>query len=112
MVVRCCDRARSFFERAKAILWAADDPLTGDQGSCILALEENPEFIRYALLPDTYWTPVRSGAHWQPGNPLTPPRDIVLHHANKTIGNANKIAQLSTVERLVQDSCIWTHFES
>lgn len=112
MVVRCCERARSFFERARAILWAANDPLTGDQGSCIQALEENPEFIRYALLPDTYWAPVRSGVHWQPGNPLAPPRDIVLHHANKTIGNANKIAQLSTVERLVQDSRVLTHFES
>ena len=81
----------------------ADDPLTGEQRSCISALEENPERIRYALLPDSYWTPARTGVDWQPGNPLTPPQDIILHHANKTKGIANKIAQLSTVERLVRD---------
>lgn len=102
MIVRCCDRARSFFARAKAILLEANDPLTGEQRSCISALEENPESIRYALLPDTYWTPVRTGVDWQPGNPLTPPRDVILHHANKTTGIANKMAQLSAVERLVE----------
>jgi len=101
MIIRCCERARSFFTRARTILLEADHPLTGDQGSCIAALEEDPERIRYALLPDTYWTPDRASRHWQPGQPLAPPAGIVLHHANKTIGVANKIAQLNEAERLV-----------
>lgn len=100
MVIRCCPRARAFFERAYAVLLAADHPRTGDQYACIHTLEEGATRIRYALLPDRYWTPVHRGAPWQPFDPLAPPADVILHHANKTIGVPNKIAQLRAGERL------------
>jgi hypothetical protein len=110
MVIRCGVPASAFFERAHALLVEADDPLVGDQAACIRALVENPAAIRYDLLPSTYWVPdrpsIRTPKRWQPGSPLDPPRDIVLHHANYTDGTEVKLAQLGEVEcRLLAAPC-------
>jgi hypothetical protein len=105
MVVRASERTRAFFQRAHAILRAADRPNLGDQKACIEALREQPDRIRFALLPPTYWVPyTEDGVHWKPGEPLDPPEHIVLHHANWTIGVANKLAQLEAVERQLAPS--------
>ena len=38
---------------------------------------------------------------WEPGCELNIPQDIVMHHANWTIGIENKIAQLQYVRDIV-----------
>lgn len=56
--------------------------------------------VSYGLLPDTFYLP---GALWGPGQPLSIPQGICLHHANWTAGIQNKIAQLEYVKRVVAD---------
>lgn len=43
-----------------------------------------------------------TGKHWKPGDELFVPHDIVMHHANWTIGIPHKIAQLEYVKKIVQ----------
>ncbi len=64
--------------------------------------------IRVARLPDIFWTHGRAGMGpdvdpvWK-GDDITelpsPPKDIVLHHGNFTVGAANKMRLLSEIER-------------
>ncbi|MEM9302567.1 MAG: putative nucleotide-diphospho-sugar transferase [Pseudomonadota bacterium] len=98
-VIRSGDRAARFFEVARRVLETADDPLVGDQVACIRAIERDPEAIRFGLLPEEYWVPPRGDRRWLPGDPLAPPPNIRLHHANYTVGVARKLAQLEMVER-------------
>jgi hypothetical protein len=51
-----------------------------------------------ALLPARYWTVGQTGRHWNPGNPVRPPSDLLMHHANWTVGVANKMALLGVVK--------------
>jgi hypothetical protein len=83
------------------VLERADDPLVGDQRACIEALRARPDAVRWALLPRRYWSPGDPRGRWLPGRSLSPPPGLVLHHANHTVGNDNKLAQLRQVERLV-----------
>jgi len=101
VAIRSGARARAFFRAARARLEAADRPDFGDQRACINTLEAEPDALRWGLLPARYWVPWDGGRHWRPGEPLHPPRDLVLHHANWTIGVAHKLAQLREVERLL-----------
>lgn len=43
-----------------------------------------------------------TGSAWSPKKHLFIPRDIVLHHANWTTGNHNKLAQLAYVRKMVE----------
>jgi hypothetical protein len=99
MVIRSGERARAFFRAARARLEAADRSDFGDQRACINTLEAEPGALRWGLLPETYWVPYDDGRHWRPGDPLRPPRGLVLHHANWTIGVPHKLAQLRDAER-------------
>ena len=56
----------------------------------------------YAFLPDAFFGGgTLSGKLWTPGMALPIPKDIVLHHANWTVGVDNKIAQLQYVRDVV-----------
>jgi len=101
VAVRATAAARRFFRRARDIVERFDRPGVGDQRACIRALADDPLALRWALLPGRYWVPYRHGPRWQPGTPLDPPADLVLHHANWTIGNERKRVQLAEVERIV-----------
>jgi hypothetical protein len=48
-----------------------------------------------------YWTAGLRGRHWSPGDPLSPPETILVHHGNWTVGVPNKLELLSEVARLV-----------
>jgi len=50
-----------------------------------------------ALLPERYWTVGQTGRHWNPGDPVRPPSDLLMHHANWTVGVENKMALLDAV---------------
>ncbi|MBN3040290.1 MAG: hypothetical protein JW867_04115 [Candidatus Omnitrophica bacterium] len=55
--------------------------------------------FNYGLLPDVFFSGgTFSGKIWQPGMDLSIPKDIVLHHANWTVGVDNKILQLKYVK--------------
>jgi hypothetical protein len=61
------------------------------------------EGARWRYLPRSFYTPGMSRrAVWRPGDPVHPPRDIEMHHANWTLGIAHKIAQLEAVRRAVR----------
>ena len=54
--------------------------------------------INAVMMPDTFWTVGHQGTGvWNAGDPVAPPKDICLHHANFTIGAANKMALLDAV---------------
>jgi hypothetical protein len=52
--------------------------------------------LSVAMLPETFWTVGMQGG-WQ-GSAVSPPKDLRLHHANFTIGAANKLLLLDAVE--------------
>jgi hypothetical protein len=51
-----------------------------------------------ALLPSRYWTVGQTGRHWNPGQPVRPPHDLLMHHANWTVGVENKMDLLQLVK--------------
>ena len=65
--------------------------------------------IKWGYLPDSFYSPgiskektfSKNNILWQKGDKLTIPKNILLHHANWTIGMDNKIAQLEYVKGVV-----------
>jgi hypothetical protein len=47
-----------------------------------------------------YWTAGLRGRVWSPGDPLSPPEEILMHHGNWTYGVTHKLALLAEVARL------------
>lgn len=57
---------------------------------------------KYSSLPKSFLSGgILTGKLWEPGMELLVPEDIVLHHANWTMGIENKIAQLKYVRKVV-----------
>jgi len=60
--------------------------------------------VRWNYLPREFFSGgVLTGVLWEPGMSLKVPEEIILHHANYTIGIQNKIAQLKYVRSLVEN---------
>jgi len=97
VVVRCGPMTLSFFETALRIMVEEDHPEVEDQITFRRILPQFPQ-LRPGLLPDRFWT---HADMWKPGDPIDPPYDIVLHHANWVLGNEDKIKQLTTVSELI-----------
>ena len=55
--------------------------------------------IRWTMLSRRYYTVGQEGHHWTPGMEVHPPRDILVHHANWTVGVENKLALLRLVRK-------------
>jgi hypothetical protein len=51
-----------------------------------------------ALLPERYWTVGRMGQRWLPGMTVRPPKNLLMHHANWTVGVENKLRLLAAVK--------------
>jgi hypothetical protein len=102
MVIRASARTRDFFERARDVLTTTNDAAMGDQRACIHVLRTYPDLVRWSLLPITYWSPGDPRGRWEPGMSLVPPEGVVLHHANHTVGVANKLEQLRAVAAIVE----------
>ena len=49
------------------------------------------------LLPERYWTFGRNDMHWKPYMTVNPPTNLLMHHANWTVGVANKLRLLEAV---------------
>jgi hypothetical protein len=60
--------------------------------------EQDGGDITWDILPERYWTFGSNDKHWTPGQPVNPPADLLMHHANWTVGVENKIALLEAVK--------------
>jgi hypothetical protein len=59
--------------------------------------------VRWRYLPESFFGPgPQLGRTWEPGQPVKVPQGTVMHHANWTIGVANKLAQLRAVREIVR----------
>ena len=63
----------------------------------------NTDKIKWRYFPDEFFSGgTLTGKQWFLGNKLEIPRNILLHHANWTVGLQNKIAQLEYVRDIVE----------
>lgn len=59
--------------------------------------------IKWEYLPDIFYCPgVNYSQIWKPGDHLNLPENIVIHHANWTLGIEHKIAQLEYVRDVIK----------
>ena len=61
--------------------------------------------LNVGTLPEEFWGPgsgLVSPLRWKPGMFLDPPPNLLVHHANWTVGVANKAAQLEYIARKVR----------
>jgi len=73
-----------------------------DQPALNEALANHPE-VKATKLPSRYWSQgATTGKVWNPGDPVDPPNDIVVHQANWCIGIENKLSLLDEVRRTVE----------
>lgn len=100
---RAGERTERFW---RAVLGLMRRHTIGDQKGARLALERGlVPGVRVGHLPRSFWGPgpTREGTEgWVPGEPLDPPADIVMHHANWTFGVGNKARQLEYVRSIVE----------
>lgn len=100
MGIRNNPRSRAFFRSAHLRLQECNRPEKGDQNACIDVLLRQPRCLRFGFLPVSYWSPGSEMGRWQPGVPLSPPQNLILHHANHTVGIDHKVQQLRAVEEI------------
>lgn len=92
-IARPSSRLAAAFARA----WALIPRVGGDQLALGVVLARTPT-IHTVRLPRRYWSQGRdSGAVWTPGQPVGPPTDLLVHHANWCVGVENKLALLEAV---------------
>ena len=93
-VCRPSPTVRDFFIRVlERMRWRGEN----DQEATNALLRTRPNSLLITLLPECYWTHGRSGKIWNPGDPLSPPSHLLMHHANWTHGMTNKLALLDAV---------------
>lgn len=69
----------------------------------VLLLKNKIAGLRWDYLPTTFFGGGTLTAKlWTPGRPLPVPEDIMIHHANYTVGVKNKIKQLAYVKQVVE----------
>jgi len=68
-------------------------------------LRRNPYNIQWGYLPThQFWgAGTFKGTVWKPGIELNIPAEILMHHANYTVGTENKIAQLCYVKEVITE---------
>jgi hypothetical protein len=99
MIMRPTPRVIEFW-RMVAKWMREGNQLDQDAANRVLETKLAPSF---ALLPERYWTVGRNGKVWEPGQPVNPPHDLMVHHANWTVGVENKLALLDAVSVAMAD---------
>jgi hypothetical protein len=70
--------------------------------ACLSQHRVNPFAIRWGYLPVLFFGGgTLTGLRWRPGDTLPVPDPVLMHHANWTVGLANKVAQLHHVSAVV-----------
>ncbi len=83
------------------------NPKTHDQAELNrLVRNENVYHLKWDYLPIEFYCP-RGG--WNPGRALDIPNNLIMHHANWTIGIKNKLSQLEYVKSHVLKSTYGIH---
>ena len=67
-----------------------------DQDAMHWALDQDRE-LKTGFLCARYWTWGRMSKIWEPGQPVAPPANLLVHHGNWTKGIKNKLALLEAV---------------
>ena len=111
LACRASERTLLFWLQVRDIMLENIDQHKGidDQGAFNIAIHSQIEGlnIQWCFLPNTFMGPGMSiGTPWNPGNSLIIPKDIVMHHANYTVGISNKIKQLKYVKSVVFKSVV------
>ncbi len=92
-ILKLCKRAKKIAKRSRI----------GDQRAFNLAFKHFKNEIKIGLLPEEFYSPGIDRLNnnlWTPAQNLSPSAEIVLHHANWTVGVENKLAQLHHVKKL------------
>ena len=98
MVMRPNPRVLEYWRKVSE--WMRDtNQLDQDAANRLLETHFAPA---WGLLPERYWTVGRKGVVWNPGDPITPPADLIVHHANWTVGIENKLRLLEAVRLAVE----------
>ena len=67
----------------------------------LLPLLTNKYKLKWSYLPNNFFCPSLLGIYdWKPGINIKLPKNILMHHANWTIGIKNKILQLKYIKKL------------
>jgi hypothetical protein len=74
-----------------------------DQDALHAMLKLRGSGFKTVILPERYWTYGRLDKIWNPGDPVDPPADLLMHHANWTVGTGNKMALLQTVKEHMEN---------
>lgn len=102
-ICRANKRTHKFWKKVKETMkknrW-------GDQKSANEVIDKKiVKGLRVAHLPFKFWG-ARSNSlkkeKWEKGMPLYPPKNILIHHANWTVGVDNKIRQLKYVSDMIK----------
>ena len=93
MVLRPTPRVLAFW-RVVAKLARDHQQMDQDAANRLLATNTAPP---WGLLPERYWTYGRGRKEWTGTEPVNPPADLLVHHANWTRGIENKMALLDAV---------------
>lgn len=94
MVIRPSKQTRFFWQAARARMINAREM---DQDAVHWTMSTYPSACTTVILPERYWTYGRNDKHWEPGTPVNPPADLLVHHANWTMGVENKLRLLEAV---------------
>jgi len=97
------ERVRGLFLKARGLV----NPSADDQAAINIALGTRGESQKYTgeiawgILPDSFFLPafVIGATEWYPHMKFVVPKNIILHHANWTMGVGNKIKQLEYVKK-------------
>jgi hypothetical protein len=77
------------------------NPRLEDQQALKHLIVRGEHRLSFGILPTCkYWTDGTKGRAWEPGDPLRPPNELLMHHGNWTSGVDNKMRLLSAVARI------------
>jgi len=96
---RGSERLASFWEKIKTEVTNRNDPNFDDQDAFNMLRDE----IQWDYLPANkfYTVGMTLGQVWQPGMKIKVPRNILMYHANWTVGEQNKTTLLDKVKSIV-----------
>lgn len=101
---RANEQTRNLWQTIKQMV--DENPRKHDQDYLNELLRNNKiDGLRWSYLPSSFFgggTLLETPELWTPGKTLPVPKDIVMHHANYTVGVENKIKQLAYVKSVVE----------
>ena len=104
LIARANEKTLELYQNAKRIFLNKDKYKFNDQEAVNYQIQKSKKKLRVGFLPSCFYGPgsIYAGDwKWEPGMHFKIPKDIVMHHANWTVGIENKIKQLEYVKNVV-----------